>query len=63
MALAKQLLGRQAYVGWPHLVEAKIHSLSDGTNHYQVCMCVCCVCVCVYMCACVWYMLGFLFVY
>jgi len=36
MALAKQLLGRQAYVGWPHLVEAKIHSLSDGTNHYQV---------------------------
>lgn len=34
--LAKLLVGKLRYVGWPYLVEAKIHAISDGkTKYYQ----------------------------
>ena len=34
--LAKLLVGKVTYVGWPHLVEAKVSAISDGkTKYYQ----------------------------
>ena len=48
--LAKKLLAKSAFVGWPYLVEAKIHSLSDGKNLYMVSLYMY---VCVYVCVCV----------
>ncbi len=36
LGLAQQLLGKPIFVGWPYLVEAKIHSFTDGKHYYQV---------------------------
>lgn len=33
-ALAKKMIGRPCYVGWPYLVEAKVHSLANKEKLY-----------------------------
>ena len=34
--LAKLVVGKVRYVGWPYLVEAKVHAIGDGkTKYYQ----------------------------
>ena len=37
LQLAKELIGKTIYVGWPYLNEAMVHSISDGAvQYYQV---------------------------
>ena len=37
LKLAKELIGKPIYVGWPYLTEAMVHSISDGAvQYYQV---------------------------
>ena len=33
--LARQLIGKVVYIGWPYLTEAKVHSISDGVVEYS----------------------------
>ena len=34
LTLAEELIGQIVYVGWPYLMEAMVHSLSNGTVQY-----------------------------
>lgn len=43
LQLAKELIGKTIYVGWPYLNEAMVHSISDGAvQYYQVRECCTC---------------------
>ena len=35
-ALAKSMLGKTCFVGWPYLVEAKVHSIANRTKLYSL---------------------------
>ena len=32
--MAAELVGKQCYVGWPYLVESKVHAVCDGVMKY-----------------------------